>query len=118
MQPAIFFPGKDNAIAGSPEQLTLGNHCVECAARGFIRAPDLMARSIGGVCNANAPRLRGFASAASTGAGGNADEGDLAAIARPCGIAVAIDARVHVRYILSAEIVDRDERVIAAIADE
>ena len=45
VHPAGFLPGKDDAIAGAPEQLVVGFHAVERAAGAWGGAPELVAIS-------------------------------------------------------------------------
>jgi hypothetical protein len=47
-----------------------------------------------------------------------ADEGDALAVGRPCRTGIVIDARCEELQTLRQNVIDADERMIAAVADE
>src|SRR5258706_505222 len=97
MHVAGVFPGEDDAIARAPEQLVVGDHGMEGAARTIRSVPEFAAFSRVNVGETNRPRLsRGTHWAKRAAGGRDAVEGNLLSIGRPNGIGIAIDAWVEI----------------------
>src|ERR1700677_2712810 len=85
MQPAVYLPGKDDVIAGAPEELMLRCEFVKDASLSWFRAPDFMAFSSGGVGYADRPglSLTMWLEVDARRVGRHAHEGNVAAVRRP-----------------------------------
>src|SRR5207249_2058123 len=93
VQPAIALPGEYDAAAGRPEQLTSRVPGPKGAAHTGLGAPDFAAFAGCDVYRSDGPGLGGAAGAERERVLRSrfADEGELSAIRRPGGGAVAID---------------------------
>src|ERR1700677_1675592 len=121
MQPAVFFPRKYQAVAGTPENLIAGDHRVKGAARTLVTVPNLSAHAGGGVGHADRPRSERFTSRSRTARAEDArpaDERDSAAVRAPGRIAVEVCAWVGILQRLVHHAVNSDKGVFGAIADE
>src|SRR6266403_2122094 len=120
MQPAIAFPGEDDLASRAPKQLIVRDDLVKSAAPTPFRAPDFAPLAGHRIGNSNRPRLSIAPRAEWQAAfrGGNAKEGDLPAVGRPCGLPIRVHAWIQINERLGGKVVNTNESVVAAAADE
>ena len=119
MLPAVEFGWEDDVVAGCPEQLLVCCERMKDAALSFGCVPDFVAGSGCGICDIDRPGLTGaMGSGTASSAAGGADEGNLAAIGRPLGVAIGQGGWVNVGNGLAGDGVDADEAMITAVAGE
>jgi hypothetical protein len=79
--PAVELGGEDDVVARGPEELLFGCEGMKDAALSFCCVPDFVAGSGGGIGDVDGPGCTGAMGSGTTStAGGQANEGDLAAI--------------------------------------
>src|SRR4029079_7080168 len=94
VQPAVLFPGKDQAIAGAPEQLVVCDDYLYYDPVAFVGLPDLSGRSGLDVGHANGPGLVGFAAGRKHRRPRSCELPDVSharTVGRPCDLTVAIE---------------------------
>src|SRR6185312_10796024 len=102
MQPAGALPGKNEPIVRGPEKLPLRDNVMENAARTVCRAKDLVCGASFHVNHADGERLafsHGTRAKKRTHCG-DTQKSDLAAVRRPDGASIAIDARIQIAEII------------------
>ena len=120
MGPAIFFPGKDDAIISRPEQLIIGDDIAKDAASAFVGAPDFGSKSGGDIGDAYGPwpGAASWTKCKCFSRCWGANESDLFAVGRPDWLAVSVDACVEIANTFRYGVVDADEAVVAAVANK
>src|ERR1700731_219223 len=120
MHPAIAFPGEYDLASRAPKQLIVRDDLVKNAAPTRFRAPDFAPLAGHRIGNSNRPRLSIAPRAEWQAAfrSGNAKEGDLPAVGRPCGLPVGVHTWIQINERLSGKVVNTDESGVAGAADE
>src|SRR6266404_6932727 len=124
MCPTILLPGKDKVVVRGPEDLIVTDNVAKDAALSLVGFPDLAACPWLNICDPNGPWLAGAFWTKSKGlAGGRrTNKSQLFAVARPDGIAIAIDTRIEITNLLARtprrKIKDTNEAVISTRIDE
>ena len=119
MRPAVGLPGKDEAVVGCPEEEVVAVNLAEGAASALAGLPYRVALAGGCFGDVDGPGAGGAVVGRwRLGRAGDAEEGDLLAVRRPDGLHVIFSAGIEIGEGLLVEIVDADEAVVVALADE
>src|SRR6266850_6672682 len=120
MQPAITFPGENDLASRAPQQLIVRDDLVKSAAPARFRVPDFAPLAGHRIGNSNRPRLSIAPRAEWQTAfrSGNAKEGDLSAFGRPGRLPVRVHTWIEISERLGGKVINTDESVVAAAADQ